>query len=342
MGRGGARGLQDEKTLLAELGRLFHVARANVREQRGAHRPPPAARRGGSVWVVLKGGFARVPAAGRAAKVAHNSAFRGRLSERRRVEALEAAEAYVATAWQQAREAGLLLEDGSAPSGDEGLQYLREQYEVAASMLRRGAVGACLKKTVDQTVPGHIAAAAGSTPPAAPAASSTLFTTEEWAGIIARENVILKRFARSAAAQDDGDMILHEAAQVAQRYYFVTAEPLAPPHSPSAETAAGRGSGGGSAHGGEKARDVLPTKCIVRIRGSNRCKHTSILASTKAINYFRSNFMQVIRKELGSSKLPRGEDLTEGKQQQQLCGGNTVPDANPGCSSKKHTKKRQK
>lgn len=59
---------------------------------------------------------------------------------------------------------------------------------------------------------------------------------------------------------------------------------------------------------GEKMVDIVPTKCIVKIRNSQRHKHTSILHSQKAINYFVSNFMQTLKRELGaaSCKLPRG------------------------------------
>lgn len=397
MGKVGARSLVDEKTLMSELGKLFHVARANVREQRNTSRAQKAkqkttaarttadivdaenatsdtekkeekkgqkkgrcgaspkvrrrgSRRGGTVWVLLKGGFARVPTAEKTALIAHNSAFRGRLSERRRVAALEAAEEYVRTAWHQAREAGLLLPDGSAPSGEEGFEYLREQYAVAASMLRREPVGAQLRRTVEQTVPNHLAAtpvaattaaSTSTTTMAAAKASSPLFTAEEWAGFIARENVILKRFASSAAAaaQDDGEMIMHEAALVASQYYFTIAEPLAPVDSASADGVADTAGGSGNAHGGEQAKDVLPTKCIVRIRNSNRTKRTTIIASVKAANYFKSNFMQVIRKELATSKLPRGEDHAESKQQH---GTNTSADNNTSGPSKKNTRKSHK
>ncbi|RNF14549.1 uncharacterized protein Tco025E_05857 [Trypanosoma conorhini] len=371
MGKGGARALQDEKALLAELGRLFHVARANAREQRNTQRADakrqkaPAATaaasatgrpprigskksrkcaRGGTVWVVLKGGFARVPTSEKASAVAHNSVFRGRLSERRRVQALERAEEYIKTAWQQAQEAGLLLDDGSGPNGDEGLQYLREQYEVAAGMLRREPVGALLRQIVEQTIPSYAAPSAAAAAPAAPAR----LTQDEWAGVIARENAILRRFAPPAGTEADAAAaVLHEAAQVPARYYFPVAEPLAPLErvSAAATTTEGYRDTGGDAPGGEQARDVLPTKCIVRIRGSGRQKHTAILTSTKSVNYFKSNFMQVVRKELSGSKLPRGDDAVEGKQHpphQQQASHSAAAESGATGSSKKNSKRRRK
>ncbi|RNF01206.1 hypothetical protein TraAM80_07144 [Trypanosoma rangeli] len=390
MGKGGARALQDEKVLLAELGKLFHMARANVREQRNTQRaeakrqkaptttaarakrtaaagakggnltegrPPRTgskrsrkSTRGGTVWVVLKGGFTRVPTSEKAQAIAHNTAFRGRLSERRRVQALERAEEYIQTAWQQAQEAGLLLDDGSGPNGDEGLQYLREQYEVAAGMLRREPVGAFLKKIVAQTIPSYATVPAEATTPAAAslasAAAPMLLTRDEWADVIARETLILKRFAPSTSTEEDtGEAVLHEAAQVPSRYYFPIAEPLAPLEAALAETTVGYRDTGSDAPGGEQARDVLPTKCIVRIRGSGKQKHTAILASTKAVNYLKSNLMQVIRKELSGSKLPRGEDVVEGKlhqpHQQQASHGAVAENAAMG-SSKKNSRRRHK
>ncbi|ORC85008.1 uncharacterized protein TM35_000391820 [Trypanosoma theileri] len=392
MGKGGGkRELQEEKTLLSELGKLFHITRANAREQRIKQQVSKTASannaaketsdspqrernskqekkqklkqqtrskksrkstRGGTVWVVLKGGFAQVPTEANSAVISHNKNFRGRLSERRRVEALEAAEQYVQTAWQQAQEAGLLVKDGSAPSGEEGLQYLREQYAVAAAMLKREAVGSQLKQIVDQTIPsGFVNSTASSPSSTTTGVEATTTTTvcdkDKWAEIIARENVILNRFADVSAVKDDGELVHHEAAQIGSKYYFNTFEPLAPENMGSADiTTAGHAGSNSDALLGEKGRDILPSKCIVRIRGSGKQKHTSIICTTKAVNYFKSNFMQIIRKELGNSKLPRGEETVEGKQQQQQHppqrGNNAPSENNASGSSKNVGKKRQK
>ncbi|RNF21736.1 hypothetical protein TcG_03054 [Trypanosoma cruzi] len=397
MGKGGMRVLEDEKVLLAELGKLFHMARANAREQRNTHRAegrrrkatvttttptttrrtktttgakkdlkegrPPrtgskrsrkTSTRGGSVWVVLKGGFAHVPTSEKTNTIAHNTVFRGRLSERRRVQALEEAERYIQTAWQQAQEAGLLLDDGSGPNGDEGLQYLCEQYEVAAGMLRREPVGAFLKQIVDQTIPSSapmsLTAPAPTFSSVDNAATSTQLSRDEWAGVIARENVILKRFAPRASKEEEekeeaeghGESVLHEADQVPSLYYFPIAEPLASLEAASAVTGMGFRETSDDARGGEQARDVLPTKCIVRIRGSGKQKHTAILTSTKSVNYFKSNFMQVIRRELSGSKLPRGEDAVEGKQQHQPVSNSAGVEHAAAGSSKRNSKRRHK
>ncbi|KAH9593297.1 hypothetical protein LSM04_008073 [Trypanosoma melophagium] len=378
MGKAGMRELQEEKTLLSELGKLFHITRANAREQRIKQQVAKATStntvsetsnnnpqkegsrkrkqkqkqkqqtqskrsrksiRGGTVWVVLKGGFARVPTEANGAVISNNKNFRGRLSEKRRMEALEAAEQYVQTAWQQAQEAGLLVEDGSAPSGEEGLQYLREQYAVAAGMLRRDAIGSRFKQIVDQTIPSGLANAASSSH--VEATTTTVYDKDKWAEIIARENVILNRFADSSAVKDDGELVHHEAAQVGSKYYFNTFEPLAAESGGSKDVSTGHASGNSDALRGEQVRDVLPTKCIVRIRGSGKQKHTSVICTTKAVNYFKSNFMQIIRKEIGNSKLPRGEETTENKQPQQR-GNNFLSENIASGSSKNNGKKRQK
>ncbi|EKF32236.1 hypothetical protein MOQ_003917 [Trypanosoma cruzi marinkellei] len=421
MGKGGMRVLEDEKILLAELGKLFHVTRANARERRNTHRvegrrrkaslptaqmttmakttgtkkrkdsregrpPKPGSKRsrksrtrGGSVWVVLKGGFAHVPTSEKTSTITHKTIFRGRLSERRRVQALEEAERYIQTAWQQAQEAGLLLDDGSGPNGDEGLHYLCEQYEVAAGMLRREPVGGFLKQIVDQTIPNGTPMSLTASIPMFTSVdnmgTSTQFSRDEWAGVIARENVILKRFVPWAGKEEEkeeqeqrqqqvesnkkkkkkkeeeevemeveghGEVVLQEADQVPSLYYFPIAEPLATCESTSAETGMGFRNTSGNTHSGEQARDVLPTKCIVRVRGSGRQKHTAILTSAKSVNYFKSNFMQVIRKELSGSKLPRGEEAVEGKQQHQPVSSSAGVEHVAAGSSKRNSKRRHK
>nr|CCC89445.1 conserved hypothetical protein [Trypanosoma congolense IL3000] len=382
MRRSGSRAVQEEKTLLQELSRLFHVARANAREQRITKRAEAAGgnenttdiptthskqkskkknsigtvrkekkltrgprrnNRGGTVWVTLKGGFSRVPMSSATAVVDHNKAFRGRLSEKRRVAALETAEAYVQTAWQEAQEAGLLLPDGSGPNGSDGFQYLREQYEVAAGMLRREPIGERLKQIVESTIPAGSVVASG-TPPAAEAAPEPLYTRDQWADIITRENVILRRFATSSSLETDNtDRILDEAAQVPSRLYFTTAEPLAPQEFGS--VALSPNSSGADLLNSAEVKDVLPSKCIVRIRSSGGKKHTAILTTPKSVNGFKSHFMQILRKELGNSRLPRGEVTAEGKHHHQHAssggGVNTSDNAGRG-QSKRQNKRRRK
>lgn len=388
MRRGGARTLQDEKVLVQELGRLFHVARANAREQRvikraaarteeGSASPskprtgkasekkpkkkksnskkgkkgksssdksrrargPRRKTRGGTVWVVLKGGFTRVPTTSMTAIVEHNKVFRGRLSEQRRLAALEAAEAYVQTAWQQAQEAGLLLPDGSGPNSDEGLEYLREQYDVAAGMLRREPVGARLKQVVESTISSSAAVGAADMTTAVP---ETVYDRDQWADIITRENVILRRFSKSLPLETDNtEAVLAEAAEVPSKFYFQIAEPLAPQDSNT--LALTPNSSSADLLHGEQVIDVLPTKCIVRIRGSGGKKHTTIISTPKGVNSFKSNFMQLIRKEISNSKLPRGEHTVESKQHHQRTGsGSGTSDNASRGQPKRHNNRRRK
>ncbi|KAG8342982.1 hypothetical protein ERJ75_001330300 [Trypanosoma vivax] len=364
----GARALQEEKTLLQELSKLFHVARANAREQRiikraatsreGDGKPKNAvssarqkpglkaghkankctsrarkSKNGGTVWVVLKGGLAQVPTSGMTGVIAHNTEFRGRLSERRRLEALETAEVYVQTAWQQAQEAGLLLPDGSAPSGDEGLLYLREQYHVASGMLRREPVGQHLKQLVECSIPTTFK---NDEVPFSSTSGATVYDKDTWADIITRENVILKRFNSRLSGVDSTDQILNEAENVASKFYFPVAEPLAPVGSTAAQST--NSSNSIEVLHGEQVRDIVPTKCIVRIRGSNGKKHTTILSTAKSVNSFKTNFMKIIRKEVSGSMLSRGAEAVEERQRQ----GGATPDNAAGSVPRKRGNKKRK
>lgn len=322
---GGMRKPAEEKALLAELGKMFHLIKATHKEQRNGREAATAAaaaapsnakastkkakadtrrgsrrrsRHGGTVWMVLKGGFGphAVPTAAQTALVDRRAASRALLSEKRRAAALRAAEAYIESAWQQAREAELVNKD-DAPT-EEGDAYLAEQYAMASKMLCPAAAGAHLH----QLVANHCTSTAGAAETAATRGAPTYAMSRgEWEDLCTREAALLFRYRTSATPPETAEDYFRAQQQARERlYHFATAEPVA---------------AGGSG-------DVVPTKCIVRIRSSQRDKHTAILSTAKAVNYFRSNLGQVLRKELSGSRLPRG--------------GNTAgDDAEPGSGAGK-------
>lgn len=367
---GGLRRVEDEKQLLSELSKLFHVVKAAHKEQRnvnaaaatttttgasvsssspspnpqgaantvsagdkrkpntgaaqkaksvgvkGSAKRSSTARRGsqrrskagGTVWVVLKGGFASsaVPSAAQSSQVTSKAKTRADRVHKNRIAALENAEAYVKSAWQQAEEAGLLLDDGKTPNPD-GETYLREQYAEAVKLLQKPAPGAYLR----QLVATHSTSASTESKAAAVKAvqpQSSAQSVKEWEGIISRERAILSRAAtfsvntgasKNSNEEEESEAVRAAIEEAQSACYSALAEPCV----------------GGTSTGAAPQADIVPTKCIVRIRNSQCQKHTAILSTPKAINYFRSNFAQVMRKELSSSKLPRGavEDVNEGE-----------------------------
>ncbi|KPI85345.1 hypothetical protein ABL78_5600 [Leptomonas seymouri] len=308
---GGMRRPVEEKMLLAELSKIFHVAKANHKEQRNAHHTSsrgaaaaaPAAderqrkkmssrsavkdtrrgsqrrsQHGGSIWMVMKGGFAPrvVPLASNVAVVDARAQQRAALSEARRVAALKEAEAFVESAWQQARESELVNSDNTPT--EEGDAYLAEQYATASAMLAPAPVGAFLHQLVDT----HGAAAG--TPENPSTTPDFALSRAEWEDVCTREAAILFRYRTSATPATSAEDYFKEQQHAReQRYGFTTAEPTV-----------------------SSGADAAPTKCIVRLRDSQRNKHTSVLSTAKAINYFKSNIGQVLRKELAGSSLPRG------------------------------------
>ncbi|KPA74837.1 hypothetical protein ABB37_08859 [Leptomonas pyrrhocoris] len=309
---GGLRKPTEEKALLAELAKMFHVAKAQHKEQHNVRRTPsPAAaaaaptankqpakmstrkpakdtrrgsqrrsQQGGSIWMVLKGGFGprSVPLATNAAVVRTRAQQRAVLSEKRRVAALKEAEAYVESAWQQAREGELVNSDGTPT--EEGDAYLAEQYAAASLMLAPAPVGSFLNQLVE-THSGGVADGKEKKPGEIP---DFALTRGEWEDVCTREAAILFRYrTRATPSASAEDYFKEQQHAREQQYHFTTAEPT---------------EGGGV--------DAAPTKCVVRLRDSQRNKHTAILSTAKAVNYFKSNIGQVLRKELAGSRLPRG------------------------------------
>eukprot|EP00796_Vickermania_ingenoplastis_P006259 gene6259-4508_t len=357
--RSGRRNLVNERMLLSELSRMLHVVKAASTEKRmvekavrrsrrqqhsgGAAETKRASRKGkrdavdgtrkgrsrhshegGSVWMVLKGGFDghQVPVEG--LKVRHGSPAAPVAARRatarlewqlkQRQAALGVAEGYVDSAWREAEVGGLLEHGGTKTDGagprtpsfykaipsEDGKTYLEDQYATAAQMIAGPYVGRMLHDLVQATSAPHTAqnvqqkgpkqaaiATSPSTtsapPPAVLEQHLTQFSTQ-WADVMVRERAI-----RNGLAEEEKDILTADAIreEVAKAWHWVE-EP-------------------GSGEGAEPIDgDILPTKCIVRLRNSQHQKHSAVLHTAKAVNSFTSNILKVLRKELANnSVLPR-------------------------------------
>ncbi|CBZ23074.1 conserved hypothetical protein [Leishmania mexicana MHOM/GT/2001/U1103] len=314
---GGFRKLAEEKALLSDLSKMLHIIKANHKEQRNGREAVAAAaaastaaanaaslkaskktkpdtrrgsqrrsQHGGSVWIVLKGGFSpkSVPTAMQTEKVDTRASGRALLSEKRRAAALKEAEAYIESAWQQAKEAELLTKDGVPTEGGDA--YLAEQYALASRMLCPPTTGAHLHQLVASHCSSGLDDAVTGVAHGQP---EYTLTRSEWEDICTREAAILFRYRTSATPAGTAEDYFRAQQQARENFYhFATAEPMT------------------------KAGDIVPTKCFVRIRDSQRDKHTCVLRTAKSVNYFKSNFGQVLRKELSASRLPRGGAADEG------------------------------
>ncbi|CCW72346.1 unnamed protein product [Phytomonas sp. Hart1] len=199
-------------------------------------------------------------------------------------------------------------------------------------------------------------------------AYQSAFTREAWEDLITRENAIRFRFHPASARgggrggwagvgnpTDPGvGENMEEADRQAELFksqmeralsgaglFYHLAEPAAevdaadslPADNPLDSPETGRASNG---------RDIAATKCIVRIRNSQRQKHTAILSTAKSVNYFKLNFMQVLRKELTNLNLPRGpvESSGTGTSAVPLAEAKNRAQPHASTGSKKRKKKR--
>lgn len=297
----------------------------NARHGRSRH-----SKEGGSVWMVLKGGFdaAQVPLAekkvpgsvpaaksqknqtGDAATLAVHRAMlrlRWRLSQREKN--VIAAEAYVDSAWREA-ESSELIEPSSSkgknrnqatargvPTAD-GAAYLTEQYHVAEQMINGPGVGSVLNTLVRATSAG------GPQPSSSASSSAALPATileqhlsehkNQWRDVLQREKAIC--LGLSALGGEEirvSDEEIRE--EVCKAWYCVAEEPMP------------------SQKGSAQKSDIKPTKCIIRLRNSQHQKFSAVLHQTKAVNSFTGNILKVLRKELANnSVLPRSgkEEVT--------------------------------
>ena len=286
----GRREIEDERVLLAELGRYVHLARADVKQQKivrkakssasAVHADPqpsanssdaPPARQGrrkrksnaaSSIWLTFKGAVSRmVPRT--APKVAKQQAFRRAQSVKRRVGAVTAAEQYFESALTQAKDAALDEEATDA--------YLHEQQHVAKGMLRKAPLGSHVADMAYSSGVQHnpISVRTGLSDSAAQRTAV--------ASCIVRERVLVGDACDDAAQTDpleEADVFLNQAAMILSH----TEKKLV--------------------HDGGVLHDIVPAQCIIRIKNSGRRKQTAVISNQKAASLFKTNLGLLLRKEI--------------------------------------------
>lgn len=353
--RDNSRKLENDKIILSELGRMLHVVNAaekerilrercnNSPENDQVHREKPIAaddrrnsqgkknverkklpnlqrkvrhsKKGGSVWVLLKGGFdsKQVPMANTHSK-SSNAHGQGKNTEifslcenralhrlhwnlQKRLEALESAEAYIESAWREAEKGELLVPRSKINSNvsqqgkermptEEGKEYLMQQYQVASQMLFHSNDQGALFSLVQQTS-GNRVAAPNELNRSTAIEQHIRLHSEQWKNVLQREKEIKEKQFNEV---DNGKCVVsnEEIRKEVERNWVCITEKLA--------------SG--------KSSDISATKCFIRLRNSQRQKHSSILNSQKAAKNFATGIIKVLRKELtNNSVLPRsGKD----------------------------------
>lgn len=304
----GRREVDEEKVFTTQLSKALHVTKANIAQKKiirkadktraekeaAAGSAAPAAvatslsrraakkrARGGSIWITLKGAFASSTTD--AAEANRRSEYRSRLTQKRRSRDESRASDYIESAFSQAKEAGLLDTSGVAQS-DEAVAYLEEQYEVAANMLKRPAVGSYVASMIGAVCPTPV------TSTAAAAAGRARTWAEESA---LKERTLLQRRytvgpgveSAPPAAATAAEPVEETAKQLLQETCFVLREPVeqVPPHVPPVD--------------GAVTEDVVPTKCIIKLR-SSAGKSTCLLSNQKSVAAFRQNLSLFLKKEV--------------------------------------------
>lgn len=348
----GRRELEDEKSIITELGKLLHIAKANEKQRRiikksekrvaaaevpnekkVAARKKRSNKNGGSIWLTFSGAFRGVPSAGDEADQEQRSSRRAELSKKKRVAAVASAEAFIASAISQAEEAGLAV-DG-APTGQEGADYLREQYLTAADMVKRcQPVGLHMSTLVASVCPvatGQVVALTGQRRAAeldwamdTITKERTLFTPPVF---VSAEGV------STATDEQEVPTVLDEAQCLAEQQHLRIVEPTE--HIDNSQLAAEGG----------VTEDVIPTKCIVKLKGAAK-KVTTILSNLKGVSNFKLNLSQLLKKDVlpllakgsGDDSAPH----TAGTANKQKASGNASPSKQSPATSSKSTGKKGK
>ncbi|CAD2212750.1 hypothetical protein, conserved [Angomonas deanei] len=311
----GRRKISDEKQLLTEIGKSLRAIKASYKEAKvvernekkkkqrksakkevvvtNAQRKARRTKKGGSLWITLKGGFSsHLPGRNR-----HDAAAaRQSLTFQKRMERVQLAEQYIESAVQQAKEAHYFLK-GSDASGrsitaegltEEGLPYMREQWAVAVSMITgQQPVGSTVrdllhkynnqKDTTATTNENHNKK------------GQEVLKRNELEDLITREEYI-KRHPLNVnlshhATESLDELVKRELENNGKDCYIAYGETE-----------------------NESLQDVDHCqKCIVKMKNSCGGKHTSILHQAKSVQYFNNNFMAALKKELQQSALPNEE-----------------------------------
>lgn len=278
-------------------------------EKKGKTKRNSSNKHGGSVWILMKGGFhaSNVPTEKKSFRVGDDSLTateyraykRLQLELHLREKRLQNAEAYIESAWREAEIGGLLNSSavnasnesirGRVPSED-GEVYLQEQYDVAKGLLDHAPVGQAMKDlTQNRGTAVQPSTGNSSLSPMLTALLKQYMSKNKsrWMKLLEGENRIRLGFMEAnenteISAVKEGDLF----GQLLASWLHIVEE-----------------------HRSTNAvkDDIKPTKCIIRLRNSQKEKHSSILSEPKAINYFTSHTLEVIRKEFyNSSVLPRG------------------------------------
>ena len=299
----GRRELKDEKSVVAELAKMLNISRAEgvaasiikkkdrnlgqkaatqsasaaakkgfstktalseeTKEKRQARRKAQKRKsNGSSVTLVLKGGITALTKSG-----PQQAAFRGRRSEKLRVQAAESARLYMESAHEQAQSAGLSEEGGDE---SERAQYLLSQRLEAAALLHNPkVVGAHLLSLAGKTTLGTQKGKVVPSTPLPPAPLATRDARASFEAALVQEAVLT-----GVAPPTTPDQI--EAARAS--FYFVP------------------WSGDDDVRNPNPAS--VPGRCVLRCKGPCGTKATAILTTAKSALYLKSALAQAIRKEM--------------------------------------------
>lgn len=341
----GRRELSNEATVLSNLSRMLHGAKVAHKEKRLVRKVEKMSRkqtqemstthegqrkevkkegvdaliakkakkqkrssnkRGGSVWIMMKGGFAasKVPInkVGDSEGKLFSPAVEQRAIKRLEVELiqrekrLQDAEAYVDSAWREAEKGGLLQSisageaKGSIARGvptEEGELYLMEQYKVASQLLSHPPVG---QFVMDLTLK-HGFTGLPATDYRSSISSECLRLLEKhlqknknrWVKLLQGEKLI----SLGHVSEKENAVKISVAEKEVMDELLRCWKPIAEDCCKQDEV----------------DNDIQPTKCIIRVRNSQQQKHSSILSRKEEINSFKNNVLKVIKKGLSNSLL---------------------------------------
>lgn len=270
-------------------------------------------KRGGSVWIVLKGGFnaSGVPlnkTNGLSSKGFYSAAEkramkRLNLELLQREKRLQDAEAYIDSAWREAENGGLLEaparseNKGKAQRGiptEDGVTYLKEQYKVASQILSRPPIGQFMMDLINQ----HDSTGLSSKPCSNSMPSHCLGILQEylntnrdrWKKLLHGEKFIGLGYTAETESASNILVSEQEVRDELTRCWMPIAEKCN--------------------NDDGVVNDIEPEKCIVRIRNSQQEKHSAIISDSEAINSFKINILKVIKKGLSNSLLSKSGNET--------------------------------
>lgn len=342
----GRRDVEDDKTLVTELGRLLHVVKTNEKQRkvivRNKHKQKTASvdatqaapktagdkrrrsrragQNAGSIWITLTPSFAAVTRQDTGNKKLSAAEYRAVLSAKKSEAAIAAARDYIASAMSQAEEAGLA--ERGVPTSIEGANYLAEQFAHAKNLARVAPVGHHLAQLVVST--SGQSTAVSPLPMSGSSFQSSLSAAMDH---VLRERTLLQ--CAAAVVRDEDGTVLETAPVVEPPTLSVEDDARA--------LAVQQRFLIGDAT--EADGDVLPTKCIVKLKGVSK-KVTSILRTQKAASNFKQNFTQLLKKEVSSLLARDAASLTSPAAGKTKAPSSTTAHKAPSPSAKKSGKRK--